>query len=38
MNSIQENHVMIYDLESGALEKISSEGYLISIAGWVQTN
>ena len=37
MNSIQENFIMIYDLVSGALEKISSEGNIFSIAGWVQT-
>ena len=37
MNSIQENFIMVYDLVSGALEKISPEGYIFSIAGWVQT-
>jgi hypothetical protein len=37
MINILENYVMTYDLESEALEKISSEGYIVSIAGWVQT-
>jgi hypothetical protein len=38
MTSIQENYVMIYGLVNEASEKISSEGYMVSIAGWVQTN
>ncbi len=36
-NSVQGNYVMVYDLGSGVLEKISSEGYIVNIAGWVQT-
>jgi Tol biopolymer transport system component len=36
MDSVQENYVMIYNLVSGVLEKISSESYIVNIAGWVQ--
>jgi hypothetical protein len=36
MTSVQENYVMIHDLGSGVSEKISSEGYIVNIAGWVQ--
>jgi Tol biopolymer transport system component len=37
MNDVIGNYIMIYDLGSGSMEKISSDGYLINIAGWVQT-
>jgi Tol biopolymer transport system component len=37
MEYVLENYLMTYDLDNEALEKINSEGYLISIAGWVQT-
>ncbi len=37
MTGVQANFVMIYNLEKGTLEKISAEGYLISVAGWVKT-
>jgi hypothetical protein len=37
MTNIQANYIMIYDLENETLEKISSEAYLVSIAGWVRT-
>ena len=37
MNNIQANYLMVYDLENETLKKISSEGYIVSIAGWVKT-
>jgi len=37
MDSIQGNYVMVCSLESGVSEKISSEGYMVSIAGWIKT-
>jgi hypothetical protein len=37
MNSVQGNFIMVCDLERGTLEKISADGYLFSLAGWVQT-
>ena len=36
MNNIQANYAMIYNLKTEALEKISSEGYMINIAGWIK--
>lgn len=38
MTSVQENFVMAYDLKSEDLKKTVSEGYIVSIAGWVKTN
>ena len=38
MSNIQGNYIIVYDLKSGASEKTGSEGYMVSIAGWVQTN